>query len=97
MKFGVLLLSLVYASPISPILSSIIPDQYIVVFKNDLTLESIQNHFKWLEKVLVPLLPKNSMFSVEQDSRKMELFSGASQGFWDFFGIMHKVLFETNL
>ena len=90
MKFFPLLLSVVMASPL-PILSGIIPDQYIVVFKPHLSTEMISKHFKWLENVMVPLLPQASMFSVDQDSRKNELFAGSRQGFWDFFGIIHKV------
>jgi cerevisin len=41
-----------------------------------------------LDDVMRPLLPKTSLFSVQEDSRNQQLFS--TTGYWDAFGLLHK-------
>jgi hypothetical protein len=79
----------------TPIQQQFVPDQYIVVFKDHVPSTSsntfvtiVFKHFKWLDDVMKPLLPKSSLFSVQEDSRNEELFSYT--GYWDAFGLLHK-------
>lgn len=82
MKLIVLLAS-VFALPL---LDSLIPKQYIVVFKDDTHQSAIDLHWTWLERVLEPLVPQPSLLSFSQDSRLEQYFESS----FDVFGLIHK-------
>ena len=49
----------------------------------------VEQHWKWLESVLEPLLPKTSIFSVQEDNRLTDYLQWTGPA-WDIFGILHK-------
>lgn len=90
--FPVYLISALLASPVSlkDLAGSIVPSQYIIMFKQDTPAHKLDLHWKWLEQVLAPVLPKASMLSMQEDPRVESYLQSEAAQFWDIFGIMHK-------
>lgn len=88
----VYLISALLASPISlkDLAGSIVPSQYIIMFKQDTPAHKLDLHWKWLEEVLAPVLPQASMLSMQEDPRVESYLHSEAATFWDIFGIMHK-------
>ncbi|KAJ3274258.1 serine protease [Terramyces sp. JEL0728] len=88
MLVNLLLVGTALTTPLHNLAGKLLPDQYIVVFKPDIQPTTLKSHFKWLENVMEPIMPKSSFFSVQEDSRTEGYMS--MNGFWDSFGIIHK-------
>ncbi|KAJ3368688.1 serine protease [Kappamyces sp. JEL0680] len=90
------LAAFVAASPIGDWAGKLIPDQYIIVFKNDIHHSAIEQHWEWLHQVLAPVLPSTSLFSVQEDARVEQFIDqvSATTKYWDVFGVMHKYHFD---
>jgi Peptidase inhibitor I9 len=92
LTFPVYLISALLASPISlkDLAGSVIPSQYIIIFKQDTPAHKLDLHWKWLEEVLEPVLPKASMLTMQEDPRVQSYLNSEAAAYWDIFGIMHK-------
>jgi hypothetical protein len=85
---ALLLTTGILTNPISDFIGRVINDQYIVVFKNDIETFEIDQHWKWLQDLLSPLVPATNILSIQNDVRKDYYFS--KNNAFDAWGILHR-------
>ncbi len=49
----------------------------------------VDQHWSWLESVLMPVVPASTLLSFQEDPR-FEQYLDQPSGYWDVFGILHK-------